>query len=282
MSTNDIANAILDHQDSIVEFYTKNAHHTKNNGIVEAINELFDKMSNEKFVKALNKIRKSEKDGVELNIALVVVIAGFIEKRHKDPNMPEELIEKYTTLINKMLKNRVKDVNKKLGLDESLIADLLVIVPERSFITNEKIVGVYSQKMLRKMYILSQDKDLGVNDVETVTKIFKKIIGKNLLDLIAINVLLEKREFLKNLNEKQQAVWNLMTQFALETIESQDKKHITELVTEYVRRRKNDAKREKDGARRISLTTVDAEQYPKLAKAISKFINAHGDLEKYL
>lgn len=279
MKTGEVAAVIYENQDRLVDFYTKKAHLKES---TEVINELFDKMSNEKFVKALNKIRKSKDEEVKLNIGMSVIIAGFIEKKHNDENVSEELIESYTDLIGKLLKNRIKEVNKKLELDNDLIADLLLIVPEKSYIKNHKIVGIYSQKMLRKLYILSQEKDIGINDIKTVKKIFKRIIGENMYDLIAINILLEKKEFLKNFNERQQAIWNLMTNFALDVIESQDKKHIAELIEYYVSRRKRDARNERDAARRISLTAIDAEQYPKTSKVISKMTKANSDIEKYL
>lgn len=279
MKTGELASVIYENQDRLVDFYTKKAHLKES---AEVINELFSKMNNEKFIKALNKIRKSDDEEVKLNIGLAVIIAGFIEKKHNDPETSEEIIDAYTNLISKLLKTRIKEVNKKLNLDDDLIADMLLIVPEKSYIKNDKIVGIYSQKMLRKLYILSQDKDIGINDIKTVKKLFKRLIGENLYDLIAVNILLEKKEFLKNLNERQQAIWNLMTNFAMTIIESQDKKHIGELIEYYVNRRKRDAKNDRDAARRISLTSVDAEQYPKTAKVISKLVKSNSDIEKYL
>jgi hypothetical protein len=279
MRTGDLAELIYDNQDSIVDFYTKKSH-LKNAS--DTVNELFNKMACENFVKALNKIRKSKDEEVQLNIGMVVIIAGFIERRHKDAEMPEGLIESYKELINKLLKSRIKEVNKKLNLDEDLIGDLLIIVPEKSYLPNDKVVGIYSQKMLRKMYILSQDKDLGIDNTEIIGKIFKKLLGKKMLDLIAINILLEKKEFLKNFNDKQQAIWNLMTKFALETIESQDKKHIGELIEYFASRRMKDERNNRDAARRISLTSIDAEQYPKTAKVVSKFAKSKSNIEKYL
>lgn len=279
MRAGDLATLIYDNQDIIVDFYTRKAHLKDASSTV---NELFNKMACDNFVKALNKIRKSKDEDVKLNIGMAVVIAGFIERKHKDPDVSEELIDKYKELINKLLKSRIKEVNKKLNLDPDLIGDLLLIVPEKSYIKNHKIVGVYSQKMLRKMYILSQDKDLGINDIDTVKKIFGKLLGKKLFDLIAINILLEKKEYLKNFNEKQQAIWNLMTTFALDVIEKQDKKHIIELLEYFVSRRKKDIGTNRDSARRISLLSIDSEQYPKTAKAVSKLIKAKSDMEKYL
>ena len=76
---------------------------------------------------------------------------------------------------------------------------------------------------------------------------------------------------MKNFNENQTAVWNMLTDFALEVIENQDKEHIVELVEYYCSRRKSDAERNRDSARRISLNHVDAEKYTKLAKRIAKF-----------
>ena len=279
MRAEELATMIYENQDSIVDFYLKNSHRKE---ATEMISHLFDKMACEKFAKAIGKIyKKSSKDEeIEINLGLAMVIAGFIEKRHAE--MSEDLNTAYTSLIRKILKKRIKEVNKSLSLDESIVADLLLIIPDKSFIRNEKVLGIYCQKLFRKLYILAQNNDIGIADTKTLGKVFKKIIGKKNIDVVATYILLEKKEYLKNFNDKQQALWNLMTQFALDTIEAQEKKHIVELLELYVSRRKFDANKDRDVARRIDLTSIDAEQYPKIAKAVSKLSKSKSNIEKYL
>ena len=271
MSTSDIAYLIDDNQKDLIEFYIKHGFRMKN---ADIINNLYNKMMNPKFVKALKKVAKNGSDEGKyagLDTGFVVIINGFIEKNHKNEAMTEEILSEYTDLINKILKSRIKDISKTVGISNDIVKELLVIVPNKECISNERAVGFYCQKLLRKMYIIAAENDLGITDTKTIKKIFGKLFGKKLLDLIAVYMLLEKKEYMKNFNENQITLWNLITDFALEYINKQDKEHIIELIEYYCGRRKSDAERNRDSARRISMAHIDAERYPALAKSISKF-----------
>jgi hypothetical protein len=137
--------------------------------------------------------------------------------------------------------------------------------------------------MLRKIYILTGEKELNLDSTKKIRGLFQKLFGKKLIDVVAVNVLLEKKEYMKNFNENQTAVWNMLTDFALDVIEKQDKEHIVELVEYYCNRRKSDSERNRDSARRISLNNIDVEKYPKTAKRIAKFTkNGKENLVKFL
>ena len=270
MSASELAGEIAYNQDDLISFFVKDAHRAKN---ADIINELYSKMKNPKFVKALNKILKAGKKEEDkgLSIGFAVIIAGFIEKFNAETEDDKEVLAEYCEIAIKLLKKRVKEVNKKLDLDPEIVRELLLITPDVTYISNDKFVGIYSQKMLRKLYSISAKKETGLTETKQIKKLFKKLFKEELLDLIAINILLEKKDFMKNFNEQQTALWNLMTNFALELIEGESKKHIRELIEYYCTRRRADANKNRDAARRINLLYVDAEQYPKIAKAVAKF-----------
>lgn len=270
MDLEELMDAIADNQNDLVEFYMKHGFKAKH---AETINILYSKMLSTKFVKALRKVAKNGEDGpwTGLNPGFIMIINGFIERNHKNEGMTEELLEAYTEIINKVLKKKIKNISESVGIDKDIIKEMLVVVPDKGCIDNERSVGFYCQKMLRKMYILAADRDLGLTDTDKIKAMFKNLFGKKLLDVIAVYVLLEKKEFMKNFNESQTALWNLMTEFALETFEKQDKEHITELIEYYCSCRKFDFGRNRDSARRISLNHIDAEAYPKTAKRAAKF-----------
>jgi len=280
MKASELAEMISENQTELIDFYVKQGHRVKN---ADTVNKLYEKMLSPKFVKALKKIVKNKDENGGLETGFVVIINGFIEKNHKNENLTEEMLTDYSEIIDKTLKGRVKEVTKKVDLDKEIIKELLVIVPDVGCISNEKFTGIYSQRMLRKLYIISADRETGLTETKQIKKLFKVLFGKNILDLIAINVLLEKKEYMKNFNERQIAIWNLFTDFALEFIDGEEKDHITELLEYYCTRRRADAGKDRDGARRISLTNIDEEKYPRLAKAIKKFNkNGKESLTKYL
>lgn len=265
MKTEELAYLIDENQKDLIDFYVKHGFKMKN---ADTINELYNKMLNPKFAKAIKKIAKSEGG---LDSGFIIIINGFIEKNHKNEAMTEELLTDYTKVINKVLKSSIKKISESVGIDKDVAKELLVIVPNKDYITSERATGFYCQKMLRKLYIIAAEKDLGLTKTKKVKELFQKLFGKKLLDLVAINMLLEKKEYMKGFNENQTAVWNMITDFALEYINDQDKDHITELVEYYCDRRKNDSERNRDSARRISLNHIDEERYPVLAKRIKKF-----------
>lgn len=279
MKASEVAAYIDEHQKDLIDFYVKFGHRAKN---TETINELYTRMLNPKFAKGLKKILKSE-DSEGIDYGFVTIINGFIEKFHKHEELTEELMAEYSDIIDKILKKRIKAISKKVNIDKDIIKELLVIVPDVGCISNEKFTGIYSQRMLRKLYIMAADREIGLNTTKDIKKLFKVLFGENILDLIAINILLEKKEYMKNFNEQQLAVWNLFTDFALEYINGEGKKHIGELVEYYCNRRRVDDSKERDGARRISLNNIDAERYEDLSKVIKKFVkNGKENLTKYL
>lgn len=270
MDVSDLAYMIDENQKDLVDFYVKHGFKMKN---AETINMLYEKMLNPKFVKALKKVAKNGEEGswTGLDYGFIMIINGFIEKCHNNEKMTDELLTKYTDIINKVLEFKIKKISKTVDIDKDVVKELLVVVPDKACVNNERAVGFYTAKMLRKMYIIAAQKDLGLDDTKKIKNLFKKLFGKKLIDVVAVNVLLEKKEYMKNFNENQTTMWNLITDFALEVIENQDKEHIVELVEYYCNRRKSDFERNRDSARRISLNNIDSEKYPKLAKRISKF-----------
>ena len=279
MSGDDIRYILESNQKEIIEFVIKDAHKQK---YAEMANELYKKLATKKVAKALKKISKSD-EGLDCGFA--VVIANMFEKIHnmKDVEIDEEVKDVFIGIINKILKPRIKTINKKLDLDPEVIKELLIITPDVGYISDEKFVSFYSQKMLRKLYMLTESKEVNLTEPKQVKQLFSKLFGKKLLDVIAVHILLEKREFSKNFSEKQKALWNLMTKFALDTIENQDKNHIIELLEYYCNLRKKHAQNNRDGVRRIDFNEIKEDEYPKLCKNIKNFRkNSKESLTKFL
>lgn len=268
---NDVANIIYDNQKDVVNYFIKRSHNRK---AQETLSKLYTIMASEKFPKALKLIIKKAKknDKIHLDAGFAVIINGFLEENARTKLTEDsEVLDMYYEVIDSLLLKKSTKIAKKCDMDPKVVEELLLIAPSKDYISDDKFVGIYSQKMLRKLYILAQNSDENVlSDVKQIKKLFKAIFGENLLDLIAINILLEKKEFLKNYNEKQVYVWNRMTDFALETIEKQSKDDIKGAIKYYVDRRISDEKKQRDSARRINLQSIASDTYPKIAKVVSK------------
>lgn len=273
MKKDEVAKYIFENQSDIVAYYIKKSYSKKFMG---PINDLFKRMTHKKVPAALKLILKRAKkeDEIYLDPGFAVIINGFLEWVHRtdEANDLSEIIDEYYEVVDAILKKRAKKLGDSLDIDPDVIKEVLVIAPSKDYISDDKFVGYYSQKMLRKLYILASDteKEVGITSTKQVRKLFKKLFGENLIDVIAVHVLLEKKEFIKNYNDKQMALWNIMTAFALETIEKQEKKHIAELLRYYAQRRANDDRKQRDAARRVSLVGINAEEYPRIAKVVAK------------
>lgn len=282
MKKDELAKMIFENQADIVSFYINKGYNKKFKPVIDS---LYSKMSCKKFPAALKLIIKRGKkdEDIFLDPGFAVIINGYLEYALRLENSDDmsEILDGYYDVIDSLLKKRAKKIADDIGIDADVVKEILVIAPSKEYISDDRFVGIYSQKMLRKLYLMAEntESEIGITTTKQVRKLFKKVFGEKLIDLIAVHILLEKKEYIKNYNEKQLAVWNLMTDFALETIEKQDKKHVGELLKYYAQRRSRDAEKGRDSARRISIATVNAEQYPKIAKTIDKM---NDKVKKYL
>lgn len=273
MKKGDVASVIYDTQEETIKFFIKRSHNRKVQETTLA--KLYKIMADEKFVKGLKAIlKKGKKDkDIVLDPGYAVIINGFLEENNRSKLTEDtEILDGYYEVIDKLLLKKAEKIASKCDLDAKVVEELLLIAPSKEYISDKKFVGIYSQKMLRKLYILAQSAEENViTDTKQIKRLFKGIFDdKDLIDVIAINILLEKKEFIKNYNEKQVYVWNRMTDFALDTIEKRDKDVIKSYIKYYIDRRMSDERKGKDAARRINLKSVMGENYPKIAKVVSK------------
>lgn len=249
---------------SIVEFYVKKSHKMQNE-----LKELFERMEDPKFAKTLKRILKTNdhEDQEPVDYGMATVIAAFMQAKHKD--LDEELKDLYADLIDKILKDRIKKVAKKTGLDKDLIKELLVVVADKKHISSENFVGLYVNRMLRKVYLIARENEVELGDNDALRKLFTQLFEKELLNKIAMNILLEKKGAIRNFNDNQKSVWNQFTNFALDVLESNKKKEIREELEYFVMRRVKDAKNNRDEARRVQFGSI-SEDYKKIHASVKK------------
>jgi len=256
-----------EHIPDIALFFIKKGHHSP-----DKVKLLFDKMEDPKEKMALTLLKllkRSKEEEREVNLGIVSVIGDFLEKRSS--KLDQDLIDMYADIVDKILKPRVKKVSKDLGLNKDLIKELLVIVPDKEYISSAKYVGIYVNKILRKLYYMSHDpeSDTGITSTKMLIKLFKTMFEKDILPDIAINILLERKEAMRNFNDKQLTIWNLLTDSALIILNKLEKDELFKYIENYIERRARDAEKGYDNARRIQLTQLP-ENYEKISKVVNK------------
>ena len=100
-----------------------------------------------------------------------------------------------------------------------------------------------------------------------VKKIFKRFFGVYDTDVqmhILLNLMLDKTNNYRNYDDGQKRLWDTISAYVYNAVESYDLETVFKLVKEYGERRGRDAERGFDSARRLTLQTLDHEKTPKL------------------
>lgn len=282
-------NLILQSLESIINFYLREAHNPKSK---ETLTELYSRLATPIFAKSLVQLLKLD-DKPQIDLAIVAVINGFLESGYMNIDkeaanadeqtaLRDELLEYYNIFVSKLLKKRTKFVASETGLNEDFIKELLVIVPHPGIIKNDKYIGVHVNNIMRKIYLLSKDNDLGLDSFKKYKKLFTEIFGKENLQFVAIAILLERKSIIRNFNEAQTAIWNQLTEFALTVIEDNKKKDIRDLIVDrFIALRLKEEERGRDSARRIQFSSVAEKAYPKIHEVYTD-LNEKEKMRKFL
>lgn len=274
MDKDEMIDLLLEAQEDLIEYFVKFAHNPKHADRTAAV---YERLGSKTTVKAIKEIEKHDK----LEKGFVLVASNYINYATTKEEYDVDIVDKYTKLIKKVLKDDTKEISEKTGIDEDIVTELLVVIPDEKYRNNEKYVRIFMQKVLRKIYMLSKTREDIITNPKQIKKFFKLTFGKDVLDLIAIYVLLERKEVMEKFNASQVAVFNKITVFALEYIESREKKKIKKMLKEYIRIRMNDDKRGKDAARRFNFAGITDDTYGEIYKVVEK-LKADEDLAKYL
>lgn len=229
----------------------------------EIVDEIYSKMSSPKFPKCLKKLMKEQ----ELDAGVATIIADFLER--KGSELPEELVTLYAELVDKLLKDSVKKLSKKVGIEPDVAKDVLVVVPGDEYI-NDRFVGIFVGRVCRKLYLLARETGLNLKETKQLKKLFKFLFKDELLNDVAVAILLEKKEFMKNFNDKQVEIWNALTNFALDTLNGLEKEDLRNYLVTFAERRMRDYEKNRDAARRVQLTQLADDTYSRIAKVVSK------------
>ena len=263
---------VSDNLSELVSFYLKKGFREK-----DIVTEIFVKMTDLKFAKALKAALKEDEDAAEPGI--VVLLYSFLERNHD--KVEKDVSDIYHGIINSLLKKKIKKFSKKISVSDDSIAfakELLVIVPDKSIVENVRIVGIFVQRIIRKLYAISSDKSLKL-DNKILSKVFKELFEEDLMDTIIIDIALERKDTLNSIsrNSNQMEVWNALTNFVLSYLEDMKKKKIKERLEYYIKRREYDDKNNRDNNRRIQFTQISEDTYPKICSVVQDMKN-----KKYL
>lgn len=246
---------------------------TRNKVVAEKYQDFF---ADKKVAKALNKAAKSG----EFKISPLVVILLTDTLKAKGKEVDENVTSMYLDIISEMFSKRAKKLSKKTEIDRTTIINLLMEYPVPGEEAN-KCNYTLINRLIKKMYLLE-----GIEEKLTPDNIhilLNAIMGKDIYRLV-FNILLERKQNVEQLNEKQIEIWNKLTTFALETLNDLGKKtDVAEAIQElYIQKRRKDAKHNNDFERRLHLFELSEDRYPKIVKACALLIEKDENNKKFL
>lgn len=237
--------------------------------------DLLDVMDDPKVLKAVKLVSKDQDSDYGFPAVFAVVLRDLVDtQRRKHGN--DEILDEYEKIIHIILKQEIKSLSKVSGISKELAYELLTVLPIPEIVNRKQIVGIYVGRINRKLYIAEDKKFDTIDRIKTIRQIYKYLFGNlDMIDEIALSILLERRP--TNDNAKTN-IYSLLTTFALDTLEKMEKKEIRDVVKRYAERRK----REREGSRRVVLSEIDKEDYPKIAKAVKKVIKNEKELAEFI
>lgn len=268
----------------------------KSNRNEQQLRKLRGLFLSKKFAKTLYRLivkNRSEVSPLVVPVLADILITHPVGEENELVNatltLTDDIGKMYLEIIETVLKKKVRKVCKKTGLNESLVKNLLIECPEDLESKEGPQAYFYINRVIRKMYgiLLAAQDDAEkalLLDVDTIDTLIGLVVGDSLKVKVAFNILLEKYDKTKYLTPDQIAMWNTLSEFALNTIEDiGKKKEIAEVVEHlYIKRRRIDKKNQRDGQRRLDLTELNEDDYPKTVKAIKSLLKEYGQDVKSL
>lgn len=246
---------------------------------------LYEKITDTKFIKTVKKLLK---DGEEIkNIELLPVIISDIlreatkhaeeTKKEQGENSSEEVTFDLSDLIELsklILKKKIKKMVKS-GIDENLAFDVLSIIPTPSILSKSPYYHV--RMLFSTLYEHSKTKSIDFD------KIMKILITEEYYAGVITFALLERKDKISNFNEKQQELFNKITEWCFNIMENVlDKSGVRTIITTYIQARQKDASQNNDTNRRYYLSSLPEKDYPKIIKIVNKIISEKPDVKKFL
>lgn len=268
----------------VIDFLVQKRHIQEDN-VQDAKNKCYAQIAGEEgegFVKYLTKAYKNgDLDGMQNIELLPILLYEMIAEINKQNQIrksenPEAALYDPSDLYNLaelILKKKLKKFAKK-EVNENLAFDLLCVVPCKKAMKYSQYFRIKSVFDLMYQHAAKEKVD------------FKKVIKllfKGEYDIEIINYALqERKEKCEKFNASQKALFNDINEWVFNTLEDMNKDIIEDIISTYIKTRKRDASRGRDGNRRYFLSSLPETMYPRICKAVNKAKSQDASVSKYL
>ena len=248
----------------------------------DIIDSIKDKIYDEEFVKYLIELvgDKTDIDNIDM---LPIMYRQFLMKAYamnKELESEDSAVE--TKDVEKLIKLIIKKKYKKLceaGVPEKQALDYVTILPTMEVLKERGQYRYFVNTLLTCMYDYAKTEDVKFYDI---MKVIFKVKGDDCdLSSLCVQILLEKKDIISDFTEGQRALYNKITTWCLDTMEKYSKAAIERILRSYIHIRQNDERNHRDANRRVYLSTISEEDYPRIASVV-KVLSENVENKKYL
>ena len=177
-------------------------------------------------------------------------------------------------LSKKILKKKMKKMEKE-GISQGLAFDVLSIIPSEDALKSSQFYRIHS------FYNCLYENAKGT--AVPFDKIMEIIIDKDYWMAFITFALLERKEKFSKLTDAQKTLYLDITTWCFSIMEKKlSKEELESVIKTFINNRKRDEAQGKDGNRRYALSSLSADDYPRINKLIAKMIANDDTIKKYL
>lgn len=299
----DAYEAVLREMEDLVEFYFRN--YTKQDVKDSIYARMTSKKHYARYIKhALKENENPFPDG--FSFILVEFLSKYGAQALENEELGE-CCEIYGQALDKMNKTRAKHMAKDLDCPKDVAMEFALIYPGRilskhnawifshalgyrlaqvqrrcapvevqkpeapkTSTTRKRTVAQTPAKEVPTMEDIQKLTNFNCADEKFIKNLYKGFFGRDEDVLIRVyaNLFLDKASGREKLDANQKAVWDAVTTFVLNRVEKLPLKQIKNVVDMVTQKRARDSHKESDQKRRIVLSELKYEEYPKLVTVL--------------
>ena len=263
-----------------IEFIVKYGY-IENEEVQEVKNEVYTKINDPDFIKSLKKELKSGNSIDNIKLLPIIIKEILLEAKRvnaeavaANPNADVIDVSDMVELSKKILKKKMKKMEKE-GISQGLAFDVLSIIPSEDALKSSQFYRIHS--FYNCLYENAKSTSVPFD------KIMEIIIDKDYWMAFITFALLERKEKFSKLTDAQKTLYLDITTWCFSIMEKKlSKEELESVIKTFINNRKRDEAQGKDGNRRYALSSLSADDYPRINKLITKMIANDDTIKKYL
>lgn len=271
---------LIDLLPDTIEFVVKYGYINREE-VQETKKAIYTKISDPDFVKTLRKELKNDNKIKNIKLFPIMIKEILLEGKRvndealaQDPNAKQYDLSDLVELSQLIMKKKLKKM-EKAGISSSIAFDSLSIIPCKEILETSQFYRIKS------LYECLYEHSKGAN--VPFTELMSVLIGTEYYPAFITFALLERKERFTKLTDAQKQLYLDISNWCFKTMEKDlSKEEVESIVKTYIAGRKRDEAQGKDGNRRYALSSLSADDFPRISKVIQKMIADDDSIKKYL